>query len=137
VWKLTVCPLIETRLSALNEPDTVKVMPSVTLAEAIPANDTEALSGKVLVSAPYALLPWLLELTPCPAMYWMVSEDGRFLLFLSQMVHFPGGTNGGGGGGGTGAGGGGGVGAGGQFDPIKSMAGVVVGTADHPFPSMT
>ena len=86
VWKLMVWPLIETSVSALNEPWIVNCPPSETDL-VCPFIVTEADAGKVLVRAPYALLPWLLELTPWPAVYKNVSDDGRFLLLLSQMVH--------------------------------------------------
>jgi hypothetical protein len=110
-----VWPLIETLLSALNEPWIVNCSPSETDL-VCPFMVTEADAGKVLVRAPYALLPWLLELTPWPAVYKNVSDGGRFLLLLSQMVHF---CTGGGGGGKTGAGGG--SGGAGQLDPMLSI----------------
>jgi len=76
----------------------VKVLLSVTCAEK-PDMEMDALAGKVLVRAPYAREPWLLLLTPWPAVYKKVSEVGRFLLFWSHTTHGDGG-----GGGGTGAG---------------------------------
>ena len=88
VWKLIVWPPMLTLLSALNDPLTVNVWPSVTETDDMPENETEALAGNVLVSAPYALDPWLLLLTPCPAVYKKVSDDGLFLLLLSQTRHF-------------------------------------------------
>ena len=88
VWKLMVWPLMLTLLSALNEPLTVNVWPLETEVADMPENEMDAVSGKLPVSAPYALDPWLLLLTPCPAVYKKVSDDGLFLLLLSQTRHF-------------------------------------------------
>ena len=87
VWKLMDFPLITTLLLAGNEPLTVKVWPSVTVACELPLKLIDALAGKVLVRAPYALVPWLLLLLPCPAVYKKVSDVGRFLLLLLQTKH--------------------------------------------------
>ena len=56
-----VWPLIDTELSASNEPWITKVWPSVTDL-VCPFMVTDALAGNVLVSEPYALDPWLLLL---------------------------------------------------------------------------
>ena len=94
-----VWPLMLTLLSALNEPLTVNVWPLETEVADMPENEMDAVSGKLPVSAPYALDPWLLLLTPCPAVYKKVSDDGLFLLLRSQTRQGPAGGGGGDGGG--------------------------------------
>jgi len=94
VWKFVVAPFDrENCESAENPPGTVKMSPSVTVCENEPIV-TVVVSGNVPVSWPYAFDPWLLEFAPADV-YRMVSEDGLFLLLLSQIMHGWNGTHGG------------------------------------------
>lgn len=94
VWNPITCPAIVISLSAPNDPVIVKVSPSETVAEN-PDIEMAADAGYVAVNGPYALESCWWLLTPWPAVYRKVSEDGLFLLFLSQMVHPAGGGGGG------------------------------------------
>jgi hypothetical protein len=55
-------------VSASNDPSTVKISPSVTVAPPPPAEeDTIAVLGKLALKAPYAFEPWPFRLRPNPA----------------------------------------------------------------------